>query len=54
MEDSYYFTPKLEIKPQQSDGIIKRRSNYFTPKLEIKPQLIPRRFYFVKIILHQN
>ena len=34
----YYFTPKLEIKPQRSDFFDCDESHYFTPKLEIKPQ----------------
>ena len=33
-----YYTPKLEIKPQQSRRIECNARHYYTPKLEIKPQ----------------
>ena len=34
----YYFTPKLEIKPQLKAFTTLKLVDYFTPKLEIKPQ----------------
>ncbi len=39
LENSYYFTSELEIKPQLKLLIQLFLTNYFTSELEIKPQL---------------
>ena len=50
----YYFTSKLEIKPQQTERRSRKYQNYFTSKLEIKPQLPVDEYDSARIILHQN
>ena len=42
----YYFTSKLEIKPQQGFLTGVEVVNYFTSKLEIKPQLYRQDYHF--------
>ena len=37
--NSYYLTPRLEIKPQPEAAAQPAVLNYLTPRLEIKPQL---------------
>ena len=39
LQNSYYFTSKIEIKPQPWNSREKATKNYFTSKIEIKPQL---------------
>ena len=41
LANSYYYTPKLEIKPQPGIVATSTFSDYYTPKLEIKPQPSP-------------
>ena len=38
MLEDYYFTSKIEIKPQPSLDNYIPNANYFTSKIEIKPQ----------------
>ena len=38
LQNSYYFTSKIEIKPQPWNSREKATKNYFTSKIEIKPQ----------------
>ena len=40
LDNSYYFTSKIEIKPQLPAVLCRRRLHYFTSKIEIKPQLL--------------
>ena len=40
LDNSYYFTSKIEIKPQLWMSRYVLRMNYFTSKIEIKPQLL--------------
>ena len=40
LQNSYYFTSKIEIKPQLALVIFATMEDYFTSKIEIKPQLL--------------
>lgn len=40
LDNSYYFTSKIEIKPQLDFTVPETADDYFTSKIEIKPQLM--------------
>ena len=42
LQNSYYFTSKIEIKPQPLGKTKALFLNYFTSKIEIKPQHFKR------------
>ena len=50
----YYFTSKIEIKPQQTKIRVVTNHDYFTSKIEIKPQLEGNYRASIRIILHQK
>ena len=54
LHNSYYFTSKLEIKPQLELNFGPGVPDYFTSKLEIKPQPFEMEETAQAIILHQN
>ena len=54
LANSYYYTTKLEIKPQPSPANVLDGENYYTTKLEIKPQLFLFTGFSGRIIIQQN
>ena len=54
LDNSYYFTSKIEIKPQRLGYKGVDYTDYFTSKIEIKPQPKLIADTEVDIILHQK